>query len=125
MKPCMVCGFIVAKHLLVVMIYARNLFVDPNSFTKVAQFGMCIPVHDSAIFEVLITVTIPIFLTCLITILLDVFLTIKAYEIRKKIQEESKLSGGHRDQLKALKKKETSITKNLKPVINSYNYIIT
>ena len=61
-----------------------------------------------------------VFLACLITIFLNVFLTIKAYQIRKRTQEESKLSGGHNrnnDQLKALKKKEANIRKNLKPVI--------
>ena len=66
------------------------------------------------------TVTLPIFLSCVITVSLDVYLTIKAYQIRKKIQEESKLSGGHRrdnDEFKALKKKEANIKKNMKPVI--------
>ena len=59
-------------------------------------------------------------LPSLITISLDVFLTIKAYQIRKTIQEENKLSGGHdrnNDQLKALKKKEAKIKRNLRPVI--------
>ena len=46
--------------------------------------------------------------------------TIKAYQIRKKIQEGSKLSGGNsrdNDQLKALKKKEAKIKKSLKPMV--------
>ena len=118
MKPQVVCGILVAKHLLVVMIYARNLFT-PSRSTKVAQFGTCI-IQDPAILEAFITVTIPVFLSSLITIALDVFLTIKAYQIRKKIQEESQLSGGHSrdiDKLKALKKKEANVKKNLKPVI--------
>ena len=116
MKPRVVCGVIIAKHILAIILYAKNLF---DSYTKIAQFGTCTR-NDSAVYENLITVTIPMLLACLITISLDVFLTIKAYQIRKKIQEESKLSGGHsRDngQLKALKKKEASIKKNLKPVI--------
>ena len=95
-------------------------FLFPRSFIKVAQFGICSLAHDSAILEALITVTIPMFLTCLITISLDVVRTIKAYQIHKKIQEGSKLSGGHsrdNDKLKALKKKESNIKKNLKPVI--------
>ena len=84
MKPQVVCGILVAKHLLVVLIYAKNLLF-PRSFIKVAQFGVCSLAHDSAIPEALITVTIPMFLTCLITISLDVVLTIKAYQIRKTI----------------------------------------
>ena len=120
MKPRVVCGILVTNYFLVVMIYARYLFIDPNSFRKVAKFGTCILVNDSVILGVLITVVIPIFLTSLITIFLDVFLTIKACKIRKQIQQESKLSGGHSrdsEQLKALKKKQTNIKKNKKPVI--------
>ena len=49
MKPRVVCGILVANHLLVVMIYARNLFAS-RSFTKVAQFGICI-MHDPAILK--------------------------------------------------------------------------
>ena len=115
MKPRVVCGILVANHLLVVMIYARNLFAS-GSFTKVAQFGTSIT-HDPAILE---AVTLSVFLSSVITISLDVHLTIKAYQICKKIQEESKLSGGHsrdNDKLKALKKKEANIKKSLKPVI--------
>ena len=119
MKPRVVCGILVAKHLLLVAVHAKHLFV-PISFAKVTQFGTCILLSDSTTHEIMITVVIPIFLACLITIFLDVFLTIKAYQIRKRIQEESKLSGGNsrdNDQLKALKKKEANIRKNLKPVI--------
>ena len=59
-------------------------------------------------------------LACLITISLDIYLTIKAYQICKKMQEESKLSGGHsrdNDKFKAMKKKEAKIKKNLKPMV--------
>ena len=45
---------------------------------------------------------------------MDVILTIKAYQIRKKIQEKSKLSGDYsrdNDHLKVLKKKEAKVKK--------------
>ena len=67
-----------------------------------------------------ITFTIPIFLACFLTAILNIYLTIKAYQVHKEIQEESKLSGGYtedNDQLKALKKKQATIKKHLKPVI--------
>ena len=88
-----------------------RIFLSPRSFIKVAQFGICFLVHDSAILETLITVAIPIamFLTFLITISLDVVLTIKAYQIHKNIEEESKPSGGHsRDNDKLKKELEAS-----------------
>ena len=88
-------------------------------FLLVVKYGTCI-ICDPAALETLITVTLPVFLSCVITVSLDVYLTIKAYQICKKIQEESKLSGGQRrndDEFKALKKKEANSKKNLKPVI--------
>ena len=119
MKPRVVCGILVTKHILTVMIYSKRLFAPSSRFTKIAQFGTC-TTNDPALLENLITVTIPIFLCCLITVILDIYLTIKAYQIRKQIEEESKLSGGHagdNDRLKALKKKDADIKKHLKPMI--------
>ena len=117
MTPQVVCGIIAFKHILAVSMYTRNLF--SSNFTKVAQFGTCTR-NDSEIVENLITISIPLFSTCFITVFLDVYLTVKAYQVHKQIQEESKLSGGHtenNDQLKSLKKKEDTIKKHLKPVI--------
>ena len=60
------------------------------------------------------------FLACFVTIILDIYLTIKAYKVYKKIQEESKLSGGDsrdNNRLKALQKKQATIKKHLKPII--------
>ena len=94
MKPRVVCGILVAKHLLVVVVYAKYLFAA-NCFAKIAKFGTCIAIHDSTMLETTITVVILIFLACVITTFLDVLLTIKAYIIRKRIEEEDKLSGGH------------------------------
>jgi len=118
MKPRVVCGIIIVKYILVVAIYARHLFI-PDSFIKLAQFGICTR-NDDGMLANLITDIIPIFSSCIITVFLDTYLTIKAYQIRKQIQEESKLSGGHSEdnnQLKALKKKQANIKKHLKPMI--------
>ena len=61
---------------------------------------------------------LPIFLASLFIAILNIYLTIKAYQIHKEIQEESKLSGGHsNEQLRALKKKQAAIKKHLKPMI--------
>ena len=66
------------------------------------------------------TCLFPMFLACLLTVILIIYLTIKAYWIHKQIQKKSKLSGGHtgsNNQLKALKKKHTTIKKHRKPLI--------
>ena len=119
MKPRTVCGILATKYIIIVMVYAKRLFASSDSFTKIAQFGTCIT-NDSALLENLIIFTMPMFLACLITVILDVYLTIKAYQVRKKIEEENKLSGGHtgdNDRLKALKKKNADIKMHLKPMI--------
>ena len=119
MKPRVVFGIIATKWVLAVVLFIHNLF-NLNGFTKVAQFGTCISKDRMSLLNTLLTHILPVFLGCLLTVTLNTYLTIKAYQIRKKIQEESKLSGGHRrdnDKLKALKKKEATIKKHLKPMI--------
>ena len=118
MKPRVVFGMITTIWVLAVVLFIHNLF-NPNGFTKVAQFGICISKHRSVL-NILMTSLVPAFLACLFTVILNIYLTIKAYQIHKKIQEESKLSGGHSrdsDQLKALEKKEATIKKHLKPMV--------
>ena len=118
MKPRVLFGIIATIWVLAVVIFIHNLF-NSNSLTKVAQFGTCIS-NDMPVFITLVTHVTSVFLACFLTAVLDIYLTIKAYQIRKRIQEESKLSGGHRrdnDRLKALKKKEANIKKHLKPMI--------
>ena len=100
------------------MLFTHNLF-NCEDFTKVAKFGVCRS-NEEALFETSVSILLPIFLACFFTTILNIFLTIKAYQVYKQIQEESKLSGGHNksnEHNKALKKKQTTIKKHLKPTI--------
>ena len=118
MKPRVVFGTITTIWVLAVVIFIRNLF-NSNGFTKVAQFGICISKDRSLVYNLMLSI-VPIFLACLLIVILNIYLTIKAYQIRKRMHEESRLSGGHsrdNDKLKALKKKEANIKKHLKPMI--------
>ena len=117
MKPRVVFGIITTKWLLAIVLFIHNLF-NPQGFTKVAKFGACRS-NDGALFGSFTTHILPVFLACFLTVILNIYLTIKAYQVHKQIQEESKLSGGHsrdNDELKALKKKEATIKKHLKPM---------
>ena len=119
MRPRVAFGIITTKWVLAIVLFTHNLF-NPEGFTKVAKFGTCRS-DEGALFETLTTFSLPISLACFFTIILNIYLTIKAYQVHKQIQEESKLSGGHsrgdNDQLKALKKKQATIKKHLKPMI--------
>ena len=111
-------GIITTKWVLAIVLFTHNLF-NTEGFTKVAKFGVC---HSNeGDLQTLISFTLPLFLTSFLATVLNVYLTIKAYQVHKQIQEESKLSGGHsrgdNDQLKALKKKQATIKKHFKPMI--------
>ena len=118
MRPRVVFGIITTKWVLAIALFTHNLF-NPEGFTKVAKFGTCRS-DEGALFETLTTFMLPIFLTSFLTTVLNIYLTIKAYQVYKQMQEESKLSGGHstsNDHYKVLKKKQATIKKHLKPMI--------
>ena len=116
MKPRVVFGIITIIWVLAIVIFTHNLF-NPDGFTKVAQFGICCT-NSATLIMTLVTRTLPAFLASFLTVILNIYLTIKAYQIHKKMQEEGELSGGHsNEQLKALKKKQAAIKKHHKPMI--------
>ena len=102
MKPRVVSSIIITKWVLAIVLFIHNLF---NSRTLLGT---------------LITYIIPVFFACSLSAVLNIYLTIKAYNIHKQIQEENKLSGGHsrdNNQLKVLQKKQSTIKKHRKPLI--------
>ena len=119
MRPRVVFGIITTKWVLVIVLFTHNLF-NPGGFTRVAKFGTCTS-NDATLLQTLTTHVLPVFLACFFTTILNAYLTIKAYRVHKQIQAESALSGGHsredNDQLKALRKKQATIKKHLKPMI--------
>ena len=118
MRPPVVSSIITIKWVLAIALFTHHLF-NPNSFNKVAKFGTC-GLKNEATLVNFMTVVVPSFLVSFLTIILNIYLTIKAYQVHKQIQDESKLSGGHtegNDQLKILMKKQATIKKHRKPMI--------
>jgi len=95
-------------------LFIRKLF-NPARYQKVAEFGACSSIGVTFL-EILFTFILPTFITSLLTISMDIFLSVKAYQVDKQIQKESKLSGAT-NQLQALKQKQAAIKRNLKPLI--------
>ena len=117
MKPRVVFGIITTIWVLAVVVFTNYLF-NPDGFNKLAQFNACFSNNASTSLTISVTHILSGFLACLFTAILNIYLTIKAYQVYKKIQEESELSGGHsNEQLKALKKKQATIKKHRKPMI--------
>ena len=118
MKPRVVFGIITTKWVFAIVLFTHHLF-NPNSFTKIAKFGIC-SLKEGPMQVSFMTSILPVFSACFLTVILNIYLTKKAYQVHKQIQEESKLSGGHtenNDQLNVLKKKQATIKKHRKPLI--------
>ena len=81
-----------------------------SEYDKLSQFGSCSIKQRSALITVF-TIIIPLLFSFLITIILDTYLSIKAYQIYKRIHEES----GERVQIFNAKYKKT--LQHLKPMI--------
>ena len=121
MRSRVVFGIIITKWLLIIALNTHYLFeFNPEGVTKIAKFGVCRSNDEITYYTNLMTYMLTVFLACFLTAILNIYLTIKAYQVHKHIQEESKLSGGHstdNDQLRTLKKKQATIKKHRKPMI--------
>ena len=118
MRPRVVFGIITTQWLLAVVLNVHYL-LNPKDFIKIAKFGACLPIN-STLSAIWITYMFTVFFSCFVAVILNIYLTIKAYQVHKQIQEESKLSGGlteDNDQLKVLKKKQATIKKHRKPMV--------
>ena len=64
----------------------RELIVG-TKYNKLSRFGLCL-YKDTSLIDILLHVIVPIFLAFFITIILDIYLSIKAYQVYKRIQKE-------------------------------------
>ena len=81
-----------------------------TEYDKSSQFGSC-SLKQRSVLVSLFTAIIPLFFACFITITLDVYLSIKAYQMYKRIQQEN---GVERQRFKD---KLNKILQQLKPAI--------
>ena len=115
MKPRIVFGSIVAIWMTSVTFNVQHLF-NTTGFIKVTKYGVCYFKDFGIDSNFMSNVLVP-FLASVTALILDVYLTCKAYQIHKQIEEQNKLSGGNSRQLEILKKNQANITKHLKPMI--------
>ena len=80
------------------------------TYNKSSQFGSCI-IEQGSILVSIVTVLLPMFIACCITITLDVYLSIKAYKVYKRIQKENG------EAVEISKSKLKNILQQLKPLI--------
>ena len=115
MKPRVVLGCIVAIWVISVTFNVQHLF-NTTGFIKVAKYGVCYFKDFGIDSNFMSNIVVP-FVASVTALILDVYLTCKAYQICRLIEQENKLSGGNSRQLENLKKKQVDIKKQLKPMI--------
>jgi len=114
MTPRAVKCIIAATWLLSIALYFRRLFIL-DGHTKASQFGVCLPAQSTFI-ESLFTFIMPSVLASVLAVATDIYLVIKAYQTKRKIEAESRLSGATKE-LTVLKRKQAIIRRNLKPMM--------
>ena len=103
-----VCWIIALLFRIMRLIYELTTGIE---YDKSSRFGSCFLKQQQSLLVSLLTSIFPIFQACSITITLDVYLSIKAYQMYKKIQQES----GEKKEL--FKDKLNQIFRQLKPMI--------
>ena len=84
MKPRVVFGIITTIWVLAIVTFTNDIFSPEDSFTKIAKLGAC---YSNSKYLRLIIRTLPVILASFLTAILNIYLTIKAYQVHKKIQE--------------------------------------
>ncbi|XP_065886708.1 rhodopsin, GQ-coupled-like [Dysidea avara] len=110
MKPRTIFGSIPAAWLLSILLSSRAYF--SAGYIKMAQYGTCISEGSTFIFT-LLGYVLPVFTVSLIVIILNIYLSYKAYQVQREIQEESRLSGTTSNEVK---EKQATIKAHLKPM---------
>ena len=103
-----ICWIIALLFRIIRLIYELTTGIE---YDKSSQFGSCFIEQQQSLLVSLFTSIFPIFLACAITIILDVYLSIKAYQMYKKIQKESG------EEIEVFKDKLNQIFRQLKPMI--------
>ncbi|XP_065888436.1 rhodopsin, GQ-coupled-like [Dysidea avara] len=118
MTPRVVAAVICVVWLLAAIPAIYVFINDVDGVTEVPEFGICL-FEGNGFTELVLLVFAPLFLASILTISLNVFLAIKAYQVHKQIEEETKLSGhnSQSENLKTLKKKQQNIRQNRKLIM--------
>ena len=111
-------GLIICSGWLIAIIpTAFRLVLDSDGVTNVPEYGTCVFV-GKAFIEFLVAFILPTFMSPLIATILNIYLTIKAYQIHKQITKESTLHGvnSQSERMTTLKKKQRNIKRHMKPI---------
>jgi len=120
MTPYVIIKFIISEWMLAIVPFLPSLFLDVDGYNSVAEYSFCTG-EGAALIESLLIYLLPAVVTSCIALALNIYVTIKTYQIYKKSENENRLSGTTESSRqatanKALRKKGKA-KKQLKPMI--------
>ena len=119
MKPRVVAAVIAGSWLLALIPTAQTIIFDVSGYNQVDEYGTCLADGTAFLEAVLIFIT-PLILSPMLAIILNIYLAIKAYQVHKQIDKETRLAGATdilSEKMRALKKKQSNIKRHKKPLI--------
>jgi len=121
MTPRVVAAVISIAWLIALIPTTYTIVDGGDGVTAVPEYGTC-RFAGKGYAQLVFIIMIPTILASLLTIFLNVYLAIKAYQVHKQIEKETRLSGRNNqsESLKALKKKQQNIRQNWKPIITLF-----
>ena len=114
MTPYVVAAVISGSWLLAVIPTALSI-VNVNGVEEL-EYGACV-IEENSFVGFVIAFILPMVILSIVMIILNVHLAIKGYQIHKKIEWETSLSGHSSENVTSLKKKQRIIRQNRKPII--------
>ena len=115
MNRYVIIGSITVAWLVAALLQVQVFF--NSGYIKIAQYSRCIEQEGNTMILSVITIAVPIFAISFAVLILNAYLTYKAFEVGRQIQEESKLSGATSNEVNCLKKKQATIKTHLKPMV--------
>ena len=119
LTPRVVASMLVTTWALAVLLSVNSLI---SNYKDVPQYDLCASLI--VISQHFVIRMLPILLASFLTISLNVYLSIKAYNISKQTEKVARLSGNSSGEVKSLKKKYKRVKKDLKPLITLLMLII-
>jgi len=115
--PRVVAAVISASWLLAAIPTAYTIIVNVDGVTDKPEYGACL-FEGNAYVEAILTFMMPMIVATILTIILNLQLAIKASQVQRQIERETRLSGNSQsEKICTLKKKQHATKQNRKPVI--------
>ncbi|XP_065905050.1 adenosine receptor A2b-like [Dysidea avara] len=118
MTPRAIAAIISGVWLLALIPTISSVIFNTDGVIDVPEYGACV-FKGTGFIEFFVTFVAPIVVASILSVTLNIYLAVKAYQIRKQIAKETRLSGvcSQSAEVVALGRKQRNIRRNMKPII--------